>query len=187
VNNFSNLLDGKRVLHFAPEPWFSKMLRGSTSEYTTADYLQEGCDLKLDMCAMPEIADHSLDTLIACDVLEHVPSESAALREIQRVLRPGGTAILTVPEANGLDSKFELPIGAPPEEMLEKCGQIDHQRIYGRDDFGKILKDAGFLVEIRDHTNISEKAVQKLCLFPPVLSEHHLATNQRHIYFATNE
>ncbi len=39
----------------------------------------------------------SVDVVISCEVLEHVADEAVALREIRRVLRPGGRLALTVP------------------------------------------------------------------------------------------
>jgi SAM-dependent methyltransferase len=49
-----------------------------------------------DVCALP-FADGSFDLVFATDVVEHVDDDLAALREIRRVLRPGGRALLTVP------------------------------------------------------------------------------------------
>ncbi len=49
-----------------------------------------------DICAMP-FADDSFDLVLATDVIEHVDDDARALREIARVLRPGGTLLLTVP------------------------------------------------------------------------------------------
>jgi SAM-dependent methyltransferase len=49
-----------------------------------------------DATAMP-FADGSFDVVIAAEVLEHIPADQAALREISRVLAPGGTAAVTVP------------------------------------------------------------------------------------------
>ena len=49
-----------------------------------------------DVCAMP-FADDSFDLVLATDVVEHVEDDAGALREIARVLRPGGTLLLTVP------------------------------------------------------------------------------------------
>jgi len=37
------------------------------------------------------------DLVTAIDVLEHMPDDAAGLREIHRVLRPGGTVVITVP------------------------------------------------------------------------------------------
>jgi SAM-dependent methyltransferase len=42
-------------------------------------------------------ADATFDRAIASEVLEHVPDDSAAIAELQRVLRPGGILAVTVP------------------------------------------------------------------------------------------
>lgn len=49
-----------------------------------------------DACRLP-FADDSFDRIIASEVLEHVPDDGAALAELTRVLRPGGTLAATVP------------------------------------------------------------------------------------------
>jgi len=41
--------------------------------------------------------DGAFDAVIAAEILEHVPDDAAAMAEIARVLRPGGTAAVTVP------------------------------------------------------------------------------------------
>ena len=41
--------------------------------------------------------DGSFDTVIAAEVLEHLPADQTAMNEIARVLRPGGRAAVTVP------------------------------------------------------------------------------------------
>ncbi|HZU79166.1 MAG TPA: class I SAM-dependent methyltransferase [Acidimicrobiales bacterium] len=42
-------------------------------------------------------ADGSFDRVIAAEVLEHIPDDEAAMAELARVLRPGGTMAVTVP------------------------------------------------------------------------------------------
>src|SRR5262249_17842439 len=42
-------------------------------------------------------ADRTFDRVIASEVLEHIPDDQAALDELARVLRPGGTMAVTVP------------------------------------------------------------------------------------------
>ncbi|MEB2285467.1 MAG: class I SAM-dependent methyltransferase [Myxococcales bacterium] len=49
-------------------------------------------------------ASASFDLLVSCDVLEHVDQPARALAEIGRVLKPGGTAILSFPMDPHLDA-----------------------------------------------------------------------------------
>jgi SAM-dependent methyltransferase len=49
-----------------------------------------------DACRLP-FADDTFDHIIASEVLEHVPDDAAALAELHRVLKPGGTLAATVP------------------------------------------------------------------------------------------
>ena len=51
------------------------------------------------------LPDDSMDTVISCETIEHVPDPRAAVRELARVLRPGGRLFLTTPNYLG-------PIGA---------------------------------------------------------------------------
>lgn len=43
------------------------------------------------------IADNSFDTVVSFQVIEHIKNDKLFLKEINRVLRPGGTALLTTP------------------------------------------------------------------------------------------
>ncbi|MDP9497962.1 MAG: class I SAM-dependent methyltransferase [Actinomycetota bacterium] len=49
-----------------------------------------------DAYALP-FADGSFDRVVAAEVLEHLPDDERAMRELSRVLRPGGTLAVTVP------------------------------------------------------------------------------------------
>jgi ubiquinone/menaquinone biosynthesis C-methylase UbiE len=44
-------------------------------------------------------ADATFDRVICSEVLEHIPDDVAAMAELARVLRPGGTMAVTVPRA----------------------------------------------------------------------------------------
>jgi SAM-dependent methyltransferase len=55
-----------------------------------------GWTVRGDATAMP-FADAAFDRVIAAEVLEHIPEDQRGLREIARVLRPGGIAAITVP------------------------------------------------------------------------------------------
>lgn len=83
-----------------------------------------------DVTAMP-FRDGAIDFAILCHVLEHVPDDRAAMREIRRVLSGRGFAIVQTPWTN---SKLtdEDP-SAPEEERIRRFGQPDHVRKYGKD------------------------------------------------------
>ncbi|MBA2614788.1 MAG: class I SAM-dependent methyltransferase [Actinobacteria bacterium] len=56
-------------------------------------------------------ADGSVDLVTAFDVLEHVPDDEAAARELRRVLRPGGSAVVSVPAYRWLWSGHDIVHG----------------------------------------------------------------------------
>jgi SAM-dependent methyltransferase len=177
------LVKGKRVLHFAPESVLADFFQREAGEYRTADYLREQVDFQVDMCRMPEVATGSFDLVIACDVLEHVPDDSAAVAELFRILAPGGCAILSIPQKDGLATKYEDASITSPEGRLAAFGQDDHLRIYG-DDFDRFLAAHGFQVNVVNAGRFAPDIVKRYVLHPPVLSTHPLATNHRRIYFA---
>jgi SAM-dependent methyltransferase len=91
------------------------------------------------------LADASVSLLICMQVLEHIPDDAAAMREIARVLAPGATAIVQVPRRRGIPTDEDPSVG--PEERLARFGQADHVRYYG-DDFEDRLRAAGLSIEI---------------------------------------
>jgi len=181
--NFSSLLENKDILHFTPEPVLRELIKSKAKTYLTSDYLKSGFDLKLDIANMPTMADQSFDLVIACDVLEHIPDDKAALTEIFRILRPGGFVILTVPQQDDLEKTFEDSSITSPEERTKIFGQFDHLRIYGSDFISK-LQQVNFQITVIDESNFSESETAYYVLFPPVLSTNPLATNYRKIFFA---
>ena len=132
---------------------------------------------------MDALGENSFDTVIACDVLEHVPEDLEAMRELQRILSPDGVAVLTVPQADHLTEKVELPSDASAADRLRLAGQEDHQRIYG-EDFAGLLQQVGFHVTPVDESSFPASFVKRHCLRPPVPSTHPLATNCRKVFLA---
>ena len=55
-------------------------------------------DFASDATRIP-LADHCVDTVVALELLEHVTHPAAVLHELARILKPGGTVIVSVPSA----------------------------------------------------------------------------------------
>jgi len=176
------ILSGKEILHFAPERQLRDRIKNASHRYVTADYDRGDCELKLDMSSMPSVKDASYDVVIACDVLEHVPDDIAAMQELHRVLRPGGVAILSVPQMDSPSVTDQDPSVTSEMDREKRFGQKDHVRMYG-DDFIERLSEAGFKVDVITESSFAPEAVSSLVLTPPVRSSHPLATNERRIYF----
>jgi SAM-dependent methyltransferase len=95
------LLDGRdrsqlSLLHFAPEPCLEVRLRPQFGTYLSADLFRTNVDRQVDVQNMP-MADNSFDVILCSMVLHYVEDFEAGLREIDRVLKPGGLAMLPVP------------------------------------------------------------------------------------------
>lgn len=139
-------LPGRRLLHFAPEPLFDPVFaRLPSVERVTAD-LHAPADLRLDISHM-DLPDSSFDLILCSHVLEHVPDDRAAMRDLRRVLIDGGRALVLVPYRPGVTTYEDHSITSPLDRMVA-FGQQDHVRIYGND-LPDRLREAGFEVEDR--------------------------------------
>jgi SAM-dependent methyltransferase len=135
-----------KVLHFAPEQAFYKRFRKLNNlHYTTTDLNSPLADVKADICDLP-FEDNSFDFILCNHVLEHIPDDTKAMQEIYRILSPGGTAILQIPQDLNREKTFEDDSITDPAERAKIFGQYDHVRVYGRDYFDK-LREVGFRVE----------------------------------------
>jgi len=78
---------------------------GATS-YTTSEHIPyPGCEIVIDVRGMPQIADASFDCVFCSGVLEHVDDYEAGMREIARIIRPGGSLLLGLPFRQALHLK----------------------------------------------------------------------------------
>jgi SAM-dependent methyltransferase len=83
------------------------------------------------------VADESVDLVSFLDVLEHVEDDGAALAEAHRVLRPGGTLLVTVPAYRFLWSVHDEALG--------------HRRRYMASEVHRLLNAADFWVVRRTY------------------------------------
>lgn len=70
--------------------------RGDGVAIQTGKWNTDSVDLVSDITSIPA-HDSSFDVVLCTEVLEHVPDSLAALRELTRLVRPGGQLIITVP------------------------------------------------------------------------------------------
>jgi len=85
-----------------------------------------------DLEALP-FAEARFDAVTALDVIEHVPDDAAAAREIARALKPGGILVASVPAYPFLWSGHDVA--------------LHHQRRYYRAEMVRLLENAGLRVE----------------------------------------
>lgn len=91
-----------------------------------------------DALALP-FADGTFDRVIAAEILEHIPHDTAAMAELYRVLRPGGLAAITVPA--WLPERICWALSEPYHTV-----EGGHVRIYTRAELEAKLKSTGFRI-----------------------------------------
>ncbi|HEY1014222.1 MAG TPA: class I SAM-dependent methyltransferase [Herpetosiphonaceae bacterium] len=105
-----------------------------------------------DMARLP-CADAAFDKILLSEVLEHLPDDAAALRELWRVARPGATLALSVPHANypawwDPINKLNDALGRPPLRRAAFGGIWEHhQRLYTPERLRAALAAAGWRIE----------------------------------------
>jgi SAM-dependent methyltransferase len=156
-------LNGERIkfLHFAPTPIFRKQFSSMPNlDYTTADLYDSSVDVKIDITQIP-YPDNTFDVIFCNHVLEHVMDDRKAMREMLRVLKPGGWASLQVPLSSRIEKTFEDPTITSPKDRLKYFLQEDHVRLYGLD-YQERLKEEGFLVKVENlKVDFNPEQIQK--------------------------
>jgi SAM-dependent methyltransferase len=152
--DFKSLIENGRVLHFAPEPAIKRFIESARpAQYIRGDLFPASADTqRVDLCKML-FDDASFDLVIANHVLEHVDDDGQALKEIFRILRPGGMAVLQTPYASALSKTIFDPAVSNPALRLELYGQGDHVRLYGNDIFERFTS-TGLQARVQSHVDL---------------------------------
>ena len=139
-----------RVLHVAPERRLARFMTSfPTIHYFSADLQEPGVMTHMDV-ARAAFADNVFDAVLCNNVLEHVPDDRAAMKELRRVMKPGAWAILQTPISLTLNATDEDLSVTSPQEREARFGQGDHCRMYARDYFDR-LESVGFEVILYDY------------------------------------
>ena len=107
---------------------------------------------EINVLALP-YKDEYFDLIICNHVSEHIEEDLKVMREIKRVMKRTGAAILQVPISENSEQTFEDYSIINPIDGEIYFWQKDHVRIYGKDYIDR-LKEPWFVVETK---NISEE------------------------------
>lgn len=94
-------------------------------------------------CAPLPLTDNVMSRVVAMEVLEHVEDPAAFLRELVRVGQPGALYLLAVPD----------PVGEKVQQNFAPTYYFErpnHIHIFEREEFGRLVTDAGLEIVQRD-------------------------------------
>ncbi len=142
-----------RILNIGCGTGMLSSLFAQEAEITSLDFSHDAlkfCDsmnlkrlIRADAQSLP-VQDESFEHVFCFDIIEHLENDTQALREMYRVLRPGGRVLLTTPAYKFLWSSFD---------------DLNwHKRRYTKRELKKILRDADF--------NIDKLSYYNFFLFP---------------------
>lgn len=106
------------------------------------------------VAALP-FADATFDAVVSCDVVCQVTEPATAIREFHRVLKPGGTVVLTMPAYQWMYSYHDKEVG--------------NLRRYTRGEVNRLLRASGFAILAGTYWNtlLFPLAVLRRRIFPP--------------------
>lgn len=133
-------------LHIAPEQCFYHRFKELKNiNYFTGDLESPLAEYHFDLHEVP-FDDNKFNVIICNHVMEHVEDYAQCMRELYRVLKPGGWAIMQVPIDYSNENTYEDKSITSPEEREKHFWQKDHLRLFGKD-YPNKLAQAGFKVK----------------------------------------
>lgn len=167
LNERTNIFSGNlSILHVAPEYILQKKLCALPGvRYLSIDLKHKLAMRKMDLTRLT-IPNNVFDVILASHVLEHIRDDREAMRELYRVLKPGGWAIIQSRLDKKLHATFEFPDNATPEYRAYVSGSKDHFRVYGRD-YKQKLEAIGFQVTVDDFAGkMTAELIKKYSIHP---------------------
>lgn len=135
-------LSTKSCLHIAPEPFIKQVLEKWFDKYMSTDLIMKNVNFRSDLTKVP-VGNESFDFIYCSHVLEHIPNDRLALKEIYRALRINGTALLAVPVLYDKTIEYNEPnleefghVRGIGPDYLDRFSEIAFQvKIISSDDF----------------------------------------------------
>lgn len=146
--NANNFYPKKHLLHFSPEIGLQKYITTKffSIDYKSSDYEDPNNDFQFDLMNIDHPNDR-FDYIIISHVLEHIHDDIRALKELRRILSPGGKIFIQVPLGNNPQIIEKKLFSA--QERLVMYGQKDHVRLYSKNALYQRLVDVGFAVSVQ--------------------------------------
>lgn len=146
--NFLNASKSFKILHIAPERLLMELFnQNKNNDYIAIDKFNHGGDIKYGDITNLDFDDNSFDLVICNHVMEHIEKDLIAMKELNRVLKKKGLAILQIPYSETLSKSKEDYSITDPQKREENFGQDDHVRIYSLKDYKERLIQCNFKTE----------------------------------------
>lgn len=157
---------GRAVLHVGANREEARWVRSAGPRlYARFDLVRQPATNVVGDVQEQPIGTGTVDLALIWHVLEHVPEDRRAIRELYRVLRPGGSVLVSVPiYPPGRAHTHEDP--TVPRDRLEAVfGHEDHVRACGLD-YADRFRDAGFEVRTLAVAEEDPAEVERYALSP---------------------
>ena len=158
-----------RLLHFGPLPSMEKainVLKGV--DQVSVDFFAEGYTSYSDLVLNADVTNLAFPAdfahgIIILHVLEHIADPIRAMKEMRRVLHPGGWLLVEAPCGPG--SEVNCSNASTDKERIERCGQYDHAWKYNCEKFKDRLSFSGFKCgRALERTKMNEKQIRSMKL-----------------------
>lgn len=159
-NKTTFLFEHLKILEVGPSYCTSKFFRSLPNiEHISIDLVSPIAMIKMDLTNL-QFEDETFNCIICYHVLEHIRDDLLAMREIFRVLKPGGWTLIQVPiDINRAETFENFTVSEKNYETI--FGKSDHVRIYGLD-FKQRLKSVGFCVRVDRYVDeLDEETIRK--------------------------
>jgi SAM-dependent methyltransferase len=159
---FESVRDRVELVEFAPTPPLRRFIKKFPQvNYRSADLYSDDVEDKVDLTRMDIYSAGQFDFLISSHMLEHIEDDFAAMRELHRILKPGGAGIVMVPIDLSLNEVYENPALKTEEERWKHFAQYDHVRLYSKEGFIRRLESVGFRVEQLGSDHFGSEKLEK--------------------------